>query len=478
MLLRHSLIYLLGRGLPAAVGFLTLAAYTRLLPPELYGQYALVLAGVRLGNAVLFQWLRLGLLRFFPAHRERPAPLLATLLVGYGAMAGVVLVVGVVASLVAPDPGWRLLVLLAPPLLWAQAWFELNLNLAQSQLAPARYGLLALARALLTLVGGVSLILLGFGAAGPVLALAVAMLLPTLLLMRGTWRGIGRPRLEPGLTRALLTYGLPLTAAYALNFVVASSDRFLVAWFLGTDAAGAYAAGYELGWQPVLLMMTTVNLAGYPLVMRAMESAGPASAQIQLQQNGLLLVAAGLPVVIGTVILAPNIAQVVLGAPFRADGARLLPWIATAAFLGCAMLFYTNLAFQLGRRTVGQIWTTLAAALVNVGLNCLWIPRFGLLGAAWATVVAFGLSLALGWWFGRRIFPLPGLPADVLKPIGAGLVMALALWPCRPWSGPLGLAAQIGIGVLIYALALGLLDLAFGRGRLLRLLRRGAPAPR
>ena len=476
MLLRHSLLYLLGRGVPGVIGFLTLGVYTRLLPPELYGQYALAVAGATLTNAILFQWLRLGLLRFLPAYGDRPAPLLATLLAGYVAMAGIALGIGALAYLFAPDATWRGLILLTVPLLWAQAWFELNLNLSQSQLAPRRYGSLALAKAVLALAAGTALILLGLGAAGPLLALILAMLAPSLILSGAAWRGVGWPRPAPELVQKLLAYGLPLTATFALSFVIGTSDRFLVAWFLGTEAAGAYAASYELGWSSVLIFMTIVNLAGYPLVMRAMEGAGVAAARGQLQQNGLLLLAVGLPALLGVVILAPNIARVVLGAPFRADGARLLPWVALAAFMGGGMLFYTNLAFQLGRDTLSQLWVTLAAALANLGLNLVCIPRFGLLGAAWATLLAYGLGLILGWWLGRRAFPLPALPADSLKVIAAAFVMALALWPVRNLEGPLVLAGQVGLGALVYALALGLFDLAFGRSHLLRLLRRGAAA--
>ena len=471
MLLRHSLLYLLGRGLSGGVGFIALAIYTRLLPPELYGRYALVVAGVNLAYAVLFQWLRLGLLRFLPAYPDRPQPLLATLLAGYGAMAGLGLAIGALAAALAPDAGWRALALLAVLLLWAQAWFELNLNLAQSRLEPARYGLLALAKAVLALAGGTGLILLGLGAAGPLLGQALGMLLPGLVVAAVAWRGI-RPRPVPGLTGTLLAYALPLTLTFALNFVISSSDRFLVAWYLGTEAAGTYAAGYDLGWVAVASLMTAVNLAGYSLVMRALERDGPAAAQRQLRQNGLLLLTVALPALTLVTTLAPNVARVVLGAPFRAEGARLLPWIGVAACLGGAMLYYTNLAFQLSRRTVGQLWVSLAAALLNLVLNGLWIPRFGLLGAAWATLLAYGLGLALGWRLGRRVFPLPLLPADALKPVGAALAMALALWPCRAWLGPAALGAEVVLGLLVYALALGLLDLAFGRGGLRRQLRR------
>jgi Na+-driven multidrug efflux pump len=47
------------------------------------------------------------------------------------------------------------------------------------------------------------------------------------------------------------------------------------------------------------------------------------------------------------------------------------------------------------------------ALLVNVGLNWLWIPQYGGLGAAWATLVAYGLAWVLS------SFLLPSLAKDL-----------------------------------------------------------------
>lgn len=54
-MLRHSLIYLLARGIPALLNFASIAVFTRMLAPETYGQYALVISGLTLANVLIYQ---------------------------------------------------------------------------------------------------------------------------------------------------------------------------------------------------------------------------------------------------------------------------------------------------------------------------------------------------------------------------------------------------------------------------------------
>jgi O-antigen/teichoic acid export membrane protein len=77
---------------------------------------------------------------------------------------------------------------------------------------------------------------------------------------------------------------------------------------------------------------------------------------------------------------------------------------ATAAYSG-----YSVLAIGIGRMRQTQFnWVVSgAAALVNVALNIVLIPRYGMMGAAVATLVAY-VALFVGMWLrGRRIYPVP-----------------------------------------------------------------------
>ncbi len=169
MLFKHTAYYFLARGLPGIINFLALSVYTRLLMPEEYGRYALVIATVSLVGSVLFQWIVMGLLRFFPhdaGHEER---LLSTILAAYLVMvAGSGGIGTVVYGLLEPGP-WRAIMPVALLLLWVQAWFEINLQLLASRSEPIRYGALAGTRAILALAVGGCLAWVGFGSAGAVM---------------------------------------------------------------------------------------------------------------------------------------------------------------------------------------------------------------------------------------------------------------------------------------------------------------------
>jgi O-antigen/teichoic acid export membrane protein len=454
VLLRSALIYLGGRGTSGIINFAAIALYTRLLDPASYGRYAMVIAGVGFCQAALFGWLSKGLLRFLPGHADREHVFLSTVATAFLATVALT-ALGLMGVLwFWADPTARGLVALGVLLLWAEAWFSLNLELARTRLLPLRHSVLSAIRATLALGIGSLLVLRGFGAYGPILGLAVAALVAAFGLMWREWRDVRPGRSDRRLRRDLSAYGLPLAAMFALEFVVSGSDRFMLGWLLGSAAVGIYAAGYDLAIMSLTLLMMVVNLASYPLVIRALETEGQEAARNRLREGGLLLLAIAVPAATGLVICAPNIAQVLLGPDFREAGAAVLPWIALAALVGGIRGYYFDLAFQLGRYTLGLVWIAAAAASINLALNLWWIPILGLMGAVYATVIANAIALGLSWRLGRRVFPLPRFPAETVKVIIASAIMASVLWPTRGHQGWLMLLVQVGSGCLVYGLAL------------------------
>ena len=307
MLLKHSALYFAAIGLPGVVHLLALAIYTRLLSPEEYGQYALIIAGVGLANVVVFRWLNLGLLRFIAAYQGRQEVFLSTVAAGFIGLLGLSGVICAICLFFITNSQLRILWLIGLVLLWLQAFFDLNQELARTQFSPSRYGLLALIKAVASLIIGGLLAYIGWGALGLFFGTIAGTISAALLVLKKEWCGVRLCFVDRELISQLCNYGLPLTATFALGFVVNSSDRFLLGWLINTETAGLYSVGYDLAKNSLGMFMMVVNLAAYPLAVRAFEQKGTEAAQEQLSQNATALLAIGLPATTGFALLSPNI---------------------------------------------------------------------------------------------------------------------------------------------------------------------------
>jgi O-antigen/teichoic acid export membrane protein len=276
----------------------------------------------------------------------------------------------------------------------------------------------------------------------------LSQLLPTLPLLKSFWQGIWPPRFSRTELGEILRYGLPLAPAAALSTLSNNADRLLLPLFVSTSAVGLYGPAYSLARQTVPVLMQSVNLAAFPLAIRALEKS-EAEARQQLADNFTLLLLIGLPAAVGLAVLAPAIAHTVLGPAYAPTGASLLPLLALGWFLHSLRSYYTEQAFQLAKNTRPGMWITLISATVSLSLSAVCLHLYGLAGAAYGAVMGAAIALLLSWVAGRRVFPLPFHTQQVLLVTGAALSMALVLWPQRESMGflPLGLAIASGGGI-------------------------------
>jgi O-antigen/teichoic acid export membrane protein len=83
--------------------------------------------------------------------------------------------------------------------------------------------------------------------------------------------------------------------------------------------------------------------------------------------------------------------------------------VAILAFAKAAYAAYIVMAIGVGRAKRTQFnWViTGAAAAVNVGLNLLLVPSFGMFGSAAATAAAFAVLFLGMTWYAQHVFPVP-----------------------------------------------------------------------
>ena len=138
-----------------------------------------------------------------------------------------------------------------------------------------------------------------------------------------------------------------------------------------------------------------------------------------------LLFSITLPACLGFAIIAPHIANVVLGADFRETAAQIMPIIAIAVVFQILTQQYLHASFLLSGRNAFYLINTASIIAANVILSYVLVGHYGTVGAAWARLGAdiFGFVCAL--ILSRLAFPVPIPLGRLALTMIAALVMAL-----------------------------------------------------
>ncbi len=485
-ILRHSGIYFLARVIPGVLSIASLSIFTRLLDKTEYGTFVLVMAGADLLDSFLMQWLTWTLVRYAAKYDGKKNVFYSTIL---AAFAVILIPAGLVAvgacffwKATIPIP----LILIGFVYFILNGWFELNLQRRRADLSPVRFGILDALRSLLSVGLATVFAMMDMGAYGLVLGYALGRLIPTLVLRLGIWKGSLPWQYDRALLKKLFIFGLPLGVSVALGFTVNFIDRLFLGWLRGPEVAGMFGAGYDLTYRFLLAVTTVINLAGYPLIVKALESGGVSAAREQLKQHFALLFGLTGAGSLFFIIMAHEMANLMLGQAFRLSGEMVIPWVALGFFFSSLRGFYYNYAFQLGERTMLQVWVGIVPAVLDIGLNLILIPKYEMQGAIIASLISFAVALVLSIIIGRKAFPMPFPMKETLKMavvilgwsfvlLGTrGLGPAMGVW--LEQDGGIGakmaLAAGVGIRSVVAVIVASIVAIAINTLDIRNILRR------
>ncbi|MGH9794345.1 MAG: oligosaccharide flippase family protein, partial [Candidatus Acidiferrales bacterium] len=254
------------------------------------------------------------------------------------------------------------------------------------------------------------------------------------------WENGGKP--PHSIWRAALTMG----AVQALGLLNYNFDAVLLGFLRGVRDVGVYNAAYK-----VLTVALAVPLAYFQGLFPALSrtwSEGATALRVLAERSLRLCAIVAVPIGVGGTLLAEPIIARLFGAQYAESAAplKLLVWSAVLVILRGSYRHGLNAA---GLQNLDLRCAVVSCAL-NVGLNVALIPRFGVMGAAAATVTADVVWLAMaGWYFSRRITPL-GPAAVLVRPFLAGVAMAGTMW----FAEPLLWIARGALGVIVYFVAL------------------------
>jgi len=465
--------YLPANIVQGVVGFLAIFIFTRLLSAEDFGRYALAFSVMTLAHVAVFSWLEAAMARFWAA--ETPGQGMASHFASLYRTAFVLIALFVPLAalmvwLLPVDPLFKLAVgvgLAGSP---ARCLVKLAQERYRAAGEVSKSALLDIATTIGALIIGVGFALAGAGGAAPLAGLGLAPLAALPFILPSELRQARAGVVDAQRLRGYAAYGYPIAASLTLALVLASTDRFLLALFMDEAAVGAYHAGYSIANRTLDVLFLWLGSAGQPALVMALERGGRERLTEAAHEQASTFILIGLPAAAGVALVARPLAEVMIGEELRVAATAVTPWIAVSALLYGLTAYYFGQAFTLGRRTKLLLLAMIIPAAANVGLNIVLIPRFGVMGAAWATAISFGLGMVVTLALGRRVLPLP-IPWDALiRCLVATGLMAVAVFALPPIGGLLELMMDATVGALIYAAAALTLNAAGVRDIAVRLI--------
>lgn len=462
MLFKHSGIYILAKLIPGLMAFAALSIYTHLLDPEEYGIYTLLFTGTIFLHNVIYNWLSSGALRYWANSNYSNSQFLNTLSVSYLKISAVLfcfLLIGLFIYWGKEQAIW-----LFSGYLFLTAWalFTITQTFYSASIRPSYYAYLTISYSLLALTFGSLFSYLGFGATGVIFGIALGIFIPAIYVFNKIWLPFKPSEYQPRLFKRLYVYGMPLAAAALVEEITKVSDRFMLAGMKSKSDAGLYAVGYDLSGNSILMIMAAINVAAYPVIIKLLDSDGVKAATEYFKHYVILLMAIAIPAVVGLNLVGPNLVYLLIDADYQKSVIFLLPWITIAIFLMGLQVFYFDLAFQLGQKTIASVKIAVVIAIINVGLNYKLIPGYGIQGAAIATISSFAVGCILSAYYGKKHFSLPFPISDIFKILISTFIMFISLYLFKDYTGWGWLLIQLTIGLasyLIVSLILNVLEI-------------------
>lgn len=406
----NSLVYGLSGMLGRLIGFLLIPVYTRVLTPEDYGVLALIGLATTIIGMVYQMGFNGAMIRYYNEYQEsqRRVFLGSTFLFQMAATAlaslAIVLLSGPICRALFGDASLARYLVVS----MAGVWLSLigNVPSACFLIREQKWAVLALsvfgalAGAAFPLYFVVWLRMGVWGAflgtlAGTALASAVNLWLTAREI---DWKFDWAP------VRRALAFGLPLIPHLLSHWAINYFDRLLIQRFASTSEVGLYSLGYNFGL--IMSLITgSINTAWAPFFYNINKEKGEERAKAEvarLSTYWLMLVGFAAAALAA---LGPELLRF-MAAPAFWGASKVVPVIVLSYFVHGMYFMAVNPIFY-KERTGVLPWLSGAAAAVNIGLNFLLVPGYGMMGAAWSAVAGFAVLFAMVIIYSRRIYRVP-----------------------------------------------------------------------
>ncbi|MGB4780424.1 lipopolysaccharide biosynthesis protein [Candidatus Methylomirabilis sp.] len=411
-LISESSLYMLGNVLRRSFSLITMPVFTRYLSTSGYGVLSIV--GTIQHMLEVFYDMGLGQAStrfYYDCRDERERQTLFGTLLIFSLTATLMLTLLLLATgewmwgFVAKDVPFSPYIMLTIGIVFLENITVLPYVLFRVQNQVPRFFRLSLIQTVLTVLCSILFVVwLDLGPLGPILATFI-----TTAIFFGVYgyvlRGQVRLVFRWPLARQALAFGLPEVPLRWGIWALKVADRLILQHLTSLSVVAIYSVGYSVSKMPFDLVVKAIHWAIVPFFFATATKESETRSKEIFSRVATYNVAVIAGLGVGTVLFGRELIGVLASAKY-AEAEMVVPIIVAASFLESLYYIPIKGIYLTGKTGYLLPLFTIPAGL-NIALNFMLIPRFGMMGAAWATLVGYAVMIALTLAISQRVYYIP-----------------------------------------------------------------------
>lgn len=253
------------------------------------------------------------------------------------------------------------------------------------------------------LINIVSLAVLKWGIYGYLLAIDISNIIASIFLFfycKLYKDLVSFRKIDFKLAKDMLKYSIPMIPNYISGWLNGCLDRYILAFFCGNSAVGLYSVSHKI---PTILN-SLISIFSSAWRISSVDDFGSQESikffnRIYKIYGGFLFMGSSI-----LILFTKLIATVLFAKDFFISW-KITPWLLLANVI-CALALFFESIFTASKKTKKLFLAPMFAAICNLVLNIILIPKYSTIGAAIATTIGYTVMWITQMFFSRKLLKM------------------------------------------------------------------------
>jgi O-antigen/teichoic acid export membrane protein len=405
---KNSLYYMSASLLPAVVGFLMLPVYSRYVTPADYGIVALVLSFQVFLPLILTFKIESSLPRFyFEYSGEELKVFVTTLIATTVLMASIIMGILVffiedMVSIIFPKIGSEYYYLFRLGLLTAyfSTFNAMFMSLIRVQQKASLFMRVSMSLFMMTLaINIIEVVVLKKGAHGVVEATLISAFISSVVYFYVN-KSFFVFKYSPSLVVDPLKFSIPLIPHTLSGLILMYSDRIILEKYVTLSAIGLYMFSGKIA-NVFKMVVNEFNNAFSPFFMETSKQSKE-KAIAETRDLSLVFIYLSSMIVVFVAVFSSELVYFLLDAQYY-ETWKMIPLLASA-YLFRSLYCFSSCGLFFEKKTGRVATITIVSGIINIGLNLIFIPIYGVMVAVFASLASFFVTFVMSEMMSYNIY--------------------------------------------------------------------------